>query len=127
MKEDTEIDAAAATLGALPVCSLADTWNGMVWLKPTASECSDWVDAAIARYRSREITAALFLMVARTDSRHAQKALRYCTAVCFIRSRIRFQGEEGGAPFPSMVLYFGPNVKSFNETFKPLGMMGQPG
>jgi len=42
-------------------------------------------------------------------------------AICFWAGRIKFLGAASGAPFPSALPYFGPNVGRFYEAFKDAG------
>jgi hypothetical protein len=51
------------------------------------------------------------LVPARTDTRWWWESCRF-GEIIFIRGRVRFDGEKGGAPFPSAVVIFGPQAQT---------------
>jgi hypothetical protein len=42
---------------------------------------------------------------------------------CFIRGRLQFSGHENGAPFPSAVVYLGPDILAFSAAFGHIGVI----
>jgi hypothetical protein len=46
--------------------------------------------------------------------------------MCFIRGRLRFVGADNGAPFPSALVYVGPQRFRFGEHFESIGKVVLP-
>lgn len=60
------------------------------------------------------------LLPARTDTKWFQ-AVTTADAVCFWRGRIKFVGAAHGAPFPSVVPYWGSRANEFRRIFERYG------
>lgn len=61
------------------------------------------------------------LTTARTDTRFFQLLWDTCTAIVFVKGRLRFDGAEHGAPFPSVLAYWGYFAENFETAFGDLG------
>jgi hypothetical protein len=61
------------------------------------------------------------LPAARTDCRWWHQDIVTADAICFWKGRMRFRGGEHGAPFPSALPYWGPQVDKFCRVFSPHG------
>jgi phage N-6-adenine-methyltransferase len=83
---------------------LAQKWRGVCWMNPPyGAGIGAWVRKA---YESSLLGATVVcLLPARTDTRWWQDC---CAAgeVRFLRGRLRFNGANTGAPFPSAVVVF---------------------
>lgn len=85
-------------------------WTGTVWLNPPYGRgVRKWVEKA---YDSAENGATVVcLLPARTDTKWFQVCWR-AAFVVFITGRLRFEGTEASAPFPSCLVVFGHNLPS---------------
>lgn len=66
----------------------------------------------------------IILVPARTDTRWFQDYLVGVDKVSlvFLKGRLRFGDSKSGAPFPSVLMYHGPNHSSFFDHFWHLGL-----
>lgn len=101
--------------------------EGLVFLNPPYSQMAAWATRlAVETCRTSVRREYIALVPARTDTRwwHELVAARPAR-VCFWRGRLRFNkpsGEPGqAAPFPSAVLYYGPDDATFARVFGPKG------
>lgn len=135
------VEAAAATLGGIDLDPCAESakavpaaahytaddngleqgWRGTVYMNPPYGDgISDWCAKLADEYRYGNVTAAVALLPARTDTgwwKHLAP-----DRVCFITGRLRFSA-QGPAPFPSAVVYLGPDPERFATAFGPLGLL----
>ena len=88
---------------------------------PYGDEIGAWTERLACAYASGEITEAIALLPARTDTAWCQPLLR-AAASCFVRGRLKFSGAENSAPFPSLILYLGTDIDLFRELFSDLGV-----
>lgn len=99
---------------------LAEAWGGRVYMNPPYGDAiGAWVEKLRAEHADGNVTAAIALVPARTDTAWFA-ALRDC-AMCFVRGRLRFSGSDNSAPFPSVVAYFGDDRDRFAEVFGVIG------
>ena len=65
-----------------------------------------------------------------TETAWFQRLLEGATAVCLIKSRVKFLNVDlkpKGAPLQGqVVIYAGPNVAAFHDEFSPLGAILEP-
>lgn len=98
-------------------------WFGRIYMNPPyGDEIPQWVDRLVQAYEGEEINAAIALLPARVDTNWFQPLWDY--ALCFVKGRLRFSGAENSAPFPSVVVYLGPDVELFREAFEDIGRCG---
>jgi len=135
------IDAAVAVLGAIDLdpCSddaetpnvpaatwytetdngLAQKWAGTVYMNPPYGRViEEWVAKLVSHYVAGDVTAAITLVPARTDTQWFRLLRDY--PVCFVTGRLRFSGAEP-APFPSAAFYLGGEPARFHREFNQLG------
>jgi hypothetical protein len=99
---------------------LAQRWEGKVFMNPPyGSELSRWTTKLQTEYESGEVTAAIALVPARTDTFWFRALGEY--ALCFLHGRLKFSGSATSAPFPSSVFYLGEDISRFAEVFAHLG------
>lgn len=99
---------------------LAQPWRGTVYMNPPyGTVIEDWCRKLRTEYEAGNVTAALALVPARTDTQWWQVLGEF--AVCFIVGRLKFSGHENSAPFPSAVIYLGDDVPAFIRAFKDAG------
>lgn len=138
------IDAAIATLGGIDLdpCSntgtpnvpasrhltseddgLAHGWQGTVYMNPPyGREIGGWIDKLATEFAYGNVTAAVALLPARTDT--AWFRALPARWVCFVSGRLRFSGADP-APFPSVAAYLGPDAARFADAFGSLGLLYQ--
>ncbi len=99
---------------------LALPWQGTVYMNPPyGDEISRWVEKLVAEWRASNVTEAIALVPARTDTAWFQNFRD--NAICFVRGRLRFSESENSAPFPSAVVYLGDDVEAFCREFVEIG------
>jgi hypothetical protein len=76
------------------------------------------------------VTEAIMLTNNFTDTEWFHTGVKYCTAVCFTKGRIKFYDPEGNvAPAPTQgqaFFYFGKRVSAFKEAFEQVGFVVTP-
>jgi site-specific DNA-methyltransferase (adenine-specific) len=125
-----DIDAAASTAttrlprwygeGGERIDALAEPWDPSLryWCNPPYSRKGQqvkFVERAFEHAKSGG--TSVLLLPARTDTklfhlfiwnRQAQRPRPYVRSLDFVEGRIKFVGAANGAPFPSMIVTFGP-------------------
>ena len=95
-------------------------WRGRVYMNPPYGRAIQaWVKKLVEEYESGNVTEAVALLPARTDTRWFQ--LLRGRPVCLVRGRLRFSGCPNPAPFPSALAYFGRRPDAFRQAFGDLG------
>jgi phage N-6-adenine-methyltransferase len=103
---------------------LAREWSGRVYMNPPyGAVIAQWVTKLRDEFAAGRVKAAIALVPARTDTEWFA-GLRDC-ALCFIHGRLRFSNSEAGAPFPSVLAYFGPDRARFARAFGDMGDVWQ--
>ena len=101
---------------------LNQEWFGRVYMNPPyGRNIRLWVEKAISEYESRQVSEAILLLPARTDTKWFQLLGQY--PWCAVKGRLKFSDHENSAPFPSAVFYLGKNYVEFIESFSPLGII----
>lgn len=100
---------------------LRQFWDGFVFMNPPyGRQIGDWVAKLVEAHTSGDVPAAIALLPARTDTQWWQTIRDY--PVCFVTGRLKFKGnDDNAAPFPSAIVYLGPQVQQFAATFSPFG------
>lgn len=72
------------------------------------------------------VTEAIVLVAARTDTAWFNDLAEQCEAWCAVRQRIHFSGHKNGAPFPSAILWYhdGSADKTLDDFCREFGHMG---
>jgi hypothetical protein len=104
---------------------LALPWPGTVYLNPPYGRGIDaWMIKLVQEYREGRTLAAITLLPARTDTQWWGRIADY--PVCFFEGRLKFNDCETAAPFPSALVYLGPDNRRFCRHFSPLGRLYMP-
>ena len=82
-------------------------WEGSVWCNPPYSEAAKWVEKAVESVENEECETVVMLLPVRTDTKwfHDYICL-HDVHIDFLKGRLRFNGSENNAPFPSMIVIF---------------------
>jgi site-specific DNA-methyltransferase (adenine-specific) len=86
--------------------------NETVFINPPYSKTYDWVSKAY--HEAFNDVRSIVLVPARMDSRWFHEFCFdpfVCKSITFIRGRLKFGGSKNSAPFPSIILEFGPPSK----------------
>jgi len=106
---------------------LTKPWAGNVWMNPPYSQplVKDFCNTLVKKYNAGEINQACVLINNATETEFFQNMLKVCTAVCFIKGRVKFidkNGEATGTPLQGQVIiYFGNESKKFKDLFSKYG------
>jgi len=99
---------------------LAHEWRGTVYMNPPYGRViAKWVEKAASEYECGNVTGALLLVPARTDTAWMARVRQYPR--CYVRGRLKFSNSSDAAPFPSCVIYLGDDVAGFYDAFYPIG------
>lgn len=100
---------------------LLQPWSGRIWMNPPYGRniIDKWTERLLWYIQIGTVSSALALLPARTETAWFQPLHAY--ARCWVRGRLQFVGAENGAPFPSVVVYFGKDVGMFADVFSELG------
>jgi hypothetical protein len=105
---------------------LLQPWSGNVWMNPPYGQplISQFSDKLIQELPN--ICQACVLVNNATETEWLQNMMRNCSAVCFIKSRVKFidkNGNASGSPLQGQViLYYGSNFDNFYYNFNSLGI-----
>lgn len=101
---------------------LDEGWRGRVYMNPPyGREIGDWVDKLADEYDAKNVTEAIALVPARTDT--SWWAHLPAKMVCFVTGRLNFSDHENPAPFPSAVCYLGEHDNIFAANFIDTGLI----
>jgi site-specific DNA-methyltransferase (adenine-specific) len=84
---------------------LSKSWSGRCWLNPPyGREIGAWVRKAYEE--SQRGILVVCLLPARTDTEWFQEWVLKANELRFIKGRLKFEGAQSSAPFPSCVAIF---------------------
>ena len=99
---------------------LAHDWQGRVFMNPPyGRDIVEWIEKLAAEFEAGRVTQGIALVPARTDTAWFRRLRDFPR--CFISGRLRFNGHETGAPFPSMAVYLGSDLTQFVSVFSQIG------
>ena len=86
-------------------------WSDMNFVNPpySRSTIGKWIKKGIEEQKKKHYS--VFLIPSRTDVKWFYKMFEYATEIRFVVGRIKFVGAKSSAPFPSMIVFFGPKQK----------------
>lgn len=85
---------------------LAQPWFGKVFVNPPYNQCKQWLEKCVKEKDNCE--RIVVLIPARTDTKFFHDYCLQAKSIVFIKGRLRFEGAESCAPFPSMLVVFEP-------------------
>ena len=98
---------------------LTQPWRGRIYMNPPyGRSIGDWLGKLVKDYEDGEVTEAIALTPARTDTVWFRRLRSYPR--CFIWGRLRFS-DANSAPFPSMAVYLGSRLNRFVKAFSDIG------
>jgi phage N-6-adenine-methyltransferase len=105
---------------------LSRAWHGKVYMNPPyGREVAQWVEKVTAEYQAGNISEAIVLIAARTDTRWFNLLVNNGGTWCAVEGRLIFSTPgmktSNSAPFPSAIFYLGDNQQDFYHCFKHHG------
>jgi len=98
---------------------LSQNWYGQVYVNPPyGRQLPLWIDKIVTEYNAGNISA-IVLVPARPDTRWFRMLRTFPR--CFMFGRVRFNGHENSAPFPTMLVNVGCDSGLFNHVMSELG------
>lgn len=105
---------------------LAQVWRGRVYMNPPyGREIGKWVTKLCECYEMGNVTEAIALVPARTDTGWFDQLIDDYRFHCFVHGRLTFIGNAWAAPFPSAIVYLGTDWGRFYQAFRPFGRIVQ--
>lgn len=99
---------------------LSQKWEGKIYMNPPYGRgIASWIAKLIEEYENGDVSEAIALVPARTDTAWFQRMNDYVW--CAVRGRLKFSSSENAAPFPSAVFYLGENISGFYMAFNNQG------
>ena len=87
---------------------LLQSWYGICWMSPPyGREIGRWIAKAVGEVQVGNAERVVCLVPARTDTAWWHELVMRCGEIHFLRGRVRFEGAEHAAPFPSAIVVFG--------------------
>ena len=86
---------------------LAQAWKGVCWMNPPYGKpIGSWLIKALVELCKRNADRVVCLLPARTDTVWWHNLVMPYGISHFIRGRVRFEGAQHYAPFPSVIVIF---------------------
>lgn len=83
-------------------------WSGICWMNPPyGREIGRWIAKAVEEVHKGRADRVVCLIPARTDTAWWHDLIIPYGDIHFLRGRVRFEGAEHAAPFPSAIVVFG--------------------
>ena len=100
---------------------LKKKWEGSVWVNPPyGREIGDWVDKAAQQIKYKRVQWIVMLLPCRTDTRWWHRSvMAKAKTIRFIEGRLQFVGAAGAAPFPSVIVVYHSNRRTYPLTIGP--------
>jgi hypothetical protein len=86
---------------------------------PYGRGIGQWVEKAQQEYVDGRTDAVVMLLPARVDTGWWRTAVFNAHGFAIIRGRLTFSDFPSAAPFPSAVVYYGPDLDGFRKAFAP--------
>jgi hypothetical protein len=105
---------------------LTKKWHGRVFMNPPYAQplIANFAKAVAAKFSNKEITEAIVLVNNATETEWFDCMVKFASAVCFPRARVKFVNKDGklGAPLQGQaILYFGNKADKFIKQFNTFG------
>ena len=88
--------------------ALETDWLGIVWCNPPyGRNIQSWIVHGWVASQVGNATVVI-LIPSRTDTHYWHEYVMHAAEIRFVRGRLRFEGADNSAPFPSAVIVFRP-------------------
>lgn len=100
---------------------LSKSWLGRIWLNPPFSLADLAVPKLIASYESGDVFEAVLLLKSAVETKRYQ--LLYPYPFVELNKRVNYDSPDNkdGAPFATVLFYFGPNFPRFRQIMSDYG------
>jgi site-specific DNA-methyltransferase (adenine-specific) len=89
---------------------LKEPWFGNVWVNPPyGRNVKEWVKKGYDEVQKENAKTVVILLPARTETRYWNEYCVKADEIWFIKGRLRFEGANNSAPFPSVLVVFNKN------------------
>ena len=89
-------------------------WIGKVYINnPYGKNTLDWIRVGNAEYAAARAMREIWLVPARLDTKWWRELMKFCSAFAIKNGRVRFEGADAGAMFPSALVYLGIDRADF--------------
>lgn len=105
---------------------LVERYFGNVYVNYPYSDASYWCRKIREETERAAFTQLIALVPARTDTVAWNDLVLHAHAICLIKGRLRFVKAPLTAPFPSILVYIGPDVSKFRGVFRHIGTIWTP-
>lgn len=108
---------------------LVQVWTGNVWMNPPYAQplITEFSNRLVKKYNDGEFEQACILVNNATETQFYQLLMRCCSAICFIKGRVKFidmDGVASGAPLQGQtIIYYGNKTKEFANEFQQYGQV----
>lgn len=94
---------------------LKRAWSGVCWMNPPyGREIGDWVARCAQQIKFKRVQWIVALLPARTDTEWWHEYVEpKAMMIRHIRGRLKFVGAEGSAPFPSVIVVYHRNRRTY--------------
>lgn len=124
VKATTKLSLGDGTISGLEADWITLSGDGLVFVNPPYGP-------SLKQWTAKCHTEALFgceiiaLVPARTDTKWFHNSITMVSkpVICFWKGRIKFVGGKHCAPFPSMLVYWGPRKFAFAQKFQEHGLI----
>lgn len=95
-------------------------WGTRTFCNPPYSQLEEWLAKGYREFKKGKLV--VFLIPARTDTHGWHNYAMKSSEIWFVKGRIKFEGAKQGAPFPSCLVIFDPEIKSPHPIVKTMLM-----
>ena len=82
-------------------------WIGRIYCNPPYNNQRSFIEKCLNQLNKGNLECGVFLLPSRTDTKlFHELILPNAKEIRFIKGRLKFEGKENSAPFPSMVVVF---------------------
>lgn len=98
---------------------LAQDWDGVCWMNPPYNRYQHkWVKKAIDECENGNCKQVVILIPSRTETVAWQEYIfKNAKAILFFKGRIKFEGTDNAAPFPSALVVIGKRINKEQKDY----------
>lgn len=106
---------------------LAIPWLGSVYVNPPYSNVQPWLDKGVDGIRNGDITQITYLLKLDPATLWWKSLNRLPFIYCLLGQRLKYKHQDFGlvstSPFPSVLIYCGPNAQQFADVMRNIGQV----
>jgi len=106
---------------------LAHDWHGDVWVNPPFSDAGEWARYARDQAQRDAVDRVFLLLPNRSDTSYYHDVIDQVSLKAEVGPEpVSFDGADANAPFPVIILLFGPPNDDIRAAFDRLGAVLEP-